>query len=226
MGSLELSGTTDMRNWQRPVFATLSALAVAAWPAAGQQASAVWAFEDAPGGLPAGFQLAAARQASPGVWRLQHESGNGVYAHQGQAGVKGFSLSLAPMDPLRDVDVSVRLKFTGTARAGGVVWRYQDENNFYMAVLDLTGAKIVLSRVVNGNRIVLEYEDDLELDVTAWHTLKVSHAGPEITVRLGGIRVFQERDRYSSGGGGAGLVALGESDVWFDDLRVEPERRR
>jgi len=215
-----------MRIRYHPTLVTLSVAAVATIAAAGQQPESTWTFDADAGRAPAGFDLAALRQPTPGTWRLVRTGDNGVYAHDGQPDVSGYALAVAPVAPLRDIDISVRLKFTGQARAGGVVWRYQDANNFYMAVLDLTHAEIVLSRVVNGNRVVLEHEDDLELDVTAWHTLKVAHAGSEISVRLGGIRVFQERDRYFSGDGPAGLVALGDADVWFDDLRIEPEHRR
>ena len=97
---------------------------------------------------------------------------------------------------------SVRLRLAGGARAGGLVWQYQDEHNFYAAMLDLTRQELSMYRVTGGNRVRLETEDDLELDPEAWHTLKVARDDGRIYVALGGIRVFEERDER--GGHGIG----------------------
>ena len=78
----------------------------------------------------------------------------------------------------------------------------------------------------SGTRI--EFEDDLELDVEAWHTMKVVHDDNEIAVSLGGIKVFEEHGRFVrvTTPGRVGLVATGSSEVWFDDWRVEPRQGR
>jgi hypothetical protein len=125
---------------------------------------------------------------------------------------------------LRDLQVSVRVRLAGGSLVGGLVWRYQDEHNHYQILLDLTRRELAMYRVVAGNRIRVEREDGLELDPAAWHTLKIVHEQSEIRVSLGGIRVFEENDR-TFGAGRAGVVAGGIADVWFDDLRIEAERR-
>ena len=48
---------------------------------------------------------------------------------------------------------SVRLKLTDGEHVGGLVWRYQDAENFYLAALDLRVQQLSLYRVVRGNRI-------------------------------------------------------------------------
>ena len=78
-------------------------------------------------------------------------------------------------------------------------------------------------RVVNGNRIRLEREDDLELDPDAWHSLRVFQESGEIRVYLGGIRVFSERDRLPRARASVGIWAGGDSTVMFDDFRIEDE---
>ena len=69
--------------------------------------------------------------------------------------------------------MSVRFKAIGGGRSAGVVWKYQDPMNHYSAQLDLARQELAMYRVVNGNRIRLEREDDLELDPDAWHSLKM-----------------------------------------------------
>ena len=78
---------------------------------------------------------------------------------------------------------------------GGLVWRVQDAENYYLARLDLDRQDIGLYRVTAGNRTRIEGEDDLELDPTAWHTLRVVQEDENIRVYLGGIRVLRARDR-------------------------------
>jgi hypothetical protein len=117
---------------------------------------------------------------------------------------------------------SVRLKLTDGERVGGLVWRYQDAENFYLAALDLRVQQLSLYRVVRGNRITLDQEDELELDVSAWHTVRVVQDEDDVQVSLGGIGVMRARDRVVADGR-AGVWSGGGATAWFDDLRVEPE---
>jgi hypothetical protein len=187
-------------------------------------------FDDArPGTLPSGFELAAMRQDAPGRWLVRREGMNGVLHHQADESATGFALALAPDTPLRDVQASVRLRLVGGSRVAGLVWRYTDAAHYYGALLDLNNARITLFRVTDGNRTFLESEDGLELDSSAWHTLKIVHAEARIDVSLGGIRVFEERDRRydrATGPGRTGVIASGMADVWFDDLRIGADQNR
>ena len=183
--------------------------------------------DDRPGVAPAGFSFVAMRQPTPGTWLVRKAGTNGYLIHEpgpARDATEGYAIGLAPGDPMRDVIVSVRLRLAGGSLVGGLVWRYQDEHNHYQILLDLGRRELAMYRVVAGNRIRVEREDDLELDSSAWHTLKVVHEQSEVRVSLGGIRVFEEGDR-TFGMGRAGVVSGGSSDVWFDDLRIEPERR-
>jgi hypothetical protein len=87
--------------------------------------------------------------------------------------------------------------------------------------LSLGQQSISLYRVVNGNRVRLELEDDLELDPAAWYTLKLVQRERSVRVYLGGIRVFEDRDRASAARGGVGVWCGGASVAQFDDLRVQ-----
>jgi hypothetical protein len=201
---------------------------VASHTLAGQRAPG-HTFDAVPAGAPPGFELAAMRQDTPGTWMVRREGANGILLHQANPAASGFGLALAPDAPLRNVQASVRLRLTGGTRAGGLVWRYTDAAHYYAAILDLVKAELTLFRVTDGNRIFLESEDDLELDPSAWHALKIVHTESRIDVSLGGIRVFEERDgraERAPAEGKTGVIAAGASEVWFDDLRIEPQRVR
>jgi hypothetical protein len=195
---------------------------------ASTQAGGAMTFDaDKPGAAPPGFTFAPWRQPTAGAWTVRRQGANGYLGHEATAGAPGYAIALAPAAALRDLETSVRLRLTGGGRAGGLVWRYQNEMNHYAAVLDLTRRQVALWRVSAGNRVVLEVEGDLELDVEAWHTLKVVHHDDEIRVSIGGIRVFSEADRRGRilAAGRCGVIAKGDAEVGFDDWRVAEERR-
>jgi hypothetical protein len=180
---------------------------------------------DRPDAPPPGFTLTAMRQPTAGVWSVRREAANGFLVHRADPAAPGFALAVSDAPAFRDGVMSVRLRLAGGARAGGLVWRYHDADNFHAIVLDLTARSLAMYRVVRGNRVEIEDEDNLELDPAGWHVVKVVHDQALVRVSLGGIRVFEERER-TFGAGRVGLLATGASEVWFDDLKIEPERRR
>jgi hypothetical protein len=145
-----------------------------------------------------------------------------VLVHAGDtAGGRGFAIALIEGAQPRELSVSVRLKLLTGDRAAGVVWRYRDPDNYYLAQLRLSDQSLIVYRMVNGNRVRIEDEEDLELDPDAWHTLKVTQGNQSARVYLGGIKVFEVRDRTFRDAGAAGVWCRSDSVVRFDDLRVE-----
>jgi hypothetical protein len=204
----------------RPLLGILAAFLVLA-PAAG--ADAVRTFDEDPlGAPPPAFTFAAGRGAVVGRWTVERDGTNRFVTHAADVnGGSGFSLAILDAQTSKDLAISARLKFVGGKREGGLVWRYQDPGNFYMARLDLSDREMAIYRVVHGNRIRLEGTDDLDLDVSAWHALRVRHEDRRIRAYLGGVKVFDTTDRTFRDAGGVGLWASGESAISFDDFRVD-----
>ena len=189
------------------------------------QATLTRTFEDEPiGRPPKGFLLAVTRDAAPDKWVVRREGGNAVLAHLADAnGRRGFALAVLDGPRYGDLIVATRLKLADGDRAGGLVWQFQDSRNYYMARLDLRKQEVDLFRVVDGNRIRIERDDDLELDPNEWHTLKVIQKDEKVTVYLNGIKVFKEHDHGFRKPGGVGLWAADASGVDFDDFRAEEQ---
>ena len=180
--------------------------------------------DDKIGAPPAGFTMAVGRDATADGWTVKREGTARVLAREGkQSPADSFAVAIFSVTRYQDVQVSVRLKAIGGGRTAGLVWKYQDPMNHYSAQLDLARQELSMYRVVNGNRIRLEREDDLELDRDAWHSLKIFQKNGQIRVYLGGIRVFTERDRLPRIGAHVGLWTGGNSSVMFDDFRIEDE---
>jgi hypothetical protein len=168
-----------------------------------------------------------ARQPSPPRWIVEREATNSFLVHRGTpAEQAGFALALVDNDRRRDVSLSARLKLAAGRRSGGLVWRVQDADNYYLVRLDLDRQDIGLYRVAGGNRTRIDYEDDLELDPSGWHTLRVIQQDEEMRVYLGGIRVLRARDRTFNQAGSLGVWCEGDAIAQYDDLAVAtPENR-
>ena len=181
---------------------------------------------DKAGAVPAEFTLASFRATAPGRWAVRGTAAQAVLVHGAAPGATGYAMALASASSVEDLVASVRIRLAGGSRTGGLVWRYHDAQNFYALVLDVIEGEMAMYRISSGDRVRLEFEDDLELDVDAWHTLKVTHEGPDVSVSLGGIRVFEDSDRsHRAGGPGfVGVLATAASEVWFDDVRVDVRR--
>jgi hypothetical protein len=125
----------------------------------------------------------------------------------------------------RDADVSVRLKpiFGRAGLAGGVVFRYRDQNNYYVARANATENTVSVLKVENGRKIPLFTDVKHPIPANSWSILKVSVRGSRFQVFVDHRRVLEGRDGTFSGAGRVGLWAMGDSTVYFDDFRVYPK---
>jgi len=119
-----------------------------------------------------------------GAWGRRGGSSSGrrqrLLAHHETAAGQGFALAVLEGPPRRSVELSARIRLVGGARAAGLVWHYQDEDNHYLARSTCEAGPRVY-RVVRGTGAARD-EDDLELDPDAWYTLKSA-----TTVRASGV---------------------------------------
>jgi hypothetical protein len=186
-----------------------------------------WNFDDAPAGRPpSGFMFVGGSE-QPSPWVVLRDGTNNVLGLV-RPGTRS-RLALAEETSFSNVTLSVRARFVDGRRSAGLVWRYRDVDNYYLASLDLRQGEVRVYRVAGGNRTRLGDEGELELDLAAWHTLKVEHRGTRMRLWIDGVPVKDARDRNTETAGAIGLWAAEDSVVWFDDLTVAPaeeERQR
>jgi hypothetical protein len=134
---------------------------------------------------------------------------------------------LAILDVLavRDGDISVRLKpLTGHPdEAGGLVFRYRDPNNYYLARANALDHTVRLFKVQNGQSIPLGAGARHDIPANAWSILKVSVRGNRFQVYVNHRRILQGQDETFNKPGKVGLWTDGDSITYFDDFRVYPK---
>ena len=174
---------------------------------------------DAPGGLPAAWQqgvtgkgaprwAVGADASAPSKPNVLQQSGSGTF----------------PWCVLRDSSLEngfVEVKFKAIAgkedQAGGVVWRWKDGNNYYVARANALENNVSLYYTANGRRNTLKYVD-APVARNTWHTLRVEFSGTRIRVALNGKTYIELDDERIKGPGAVGLWTKADSVTAFDDF--------
>lgn len=126
---------------------------------------------------------------------------------------------------VRDADISVRLKpLMGHAdQAGGLVFRYHDANNYYLARANALDNTVAVFKVQNGELRPLCAGVRHPIPANAWSILKVSVRGRKFQVYVNHRRVLETQDETFQNSGKVGLWTKGDAVTYFDDFRVYPK---
>jgi hypothetical protein len=102
-------------------------------------------------------------------------------------------------------------------RAGGVVWRWKDGDNYYVARANALENNVSLYYTERGSRKTLKYVDAPVAPGT-WHKLKVEFAGTHIVVSLDGKKYIELDDGHIAGPGSVGVWTKADSVTSFRDF--------
>ena len=102
-------------------------------------------------------------------------------------------------------------------RAGGVVWRWKDGDNYYVARANALENNVSLYYTERGSRKTLKYVD-APVATGVWHKLRVDFAGTRITVSLDGKRCIEMDDAHITGPGSVGVWTKADSVTAFRDF--------
>jgi alanine dehydrogenase len=137
-----------------------------------------------------------------------------------QSGSGTFPWCVKKDASLADGHVEVKFKALRGRQdqAGGVVWRWKDGDNYYVARANALENNVSLYYTENGRRITLKYVD-APVPAKTWHTLAVEFNGARIRVVLNGKTYIELDDGHIKGAGAVGLWTKADSVTAFDDFR-------
>ena len=125
------------------------------------------------------------------------------------------------------VDGTVETKFKPLSgkedQAGGVVWRWKDGDNYYVARANALENNVSLYYTARGVRKTLKYVD-APVAPGQWHTLRVEFAGTKISVSLDGKRYIDFTDEHIIGAGSVGVWTKADSVTAFSDFTFQAIR--
>ena len=136
---------------------------------------------------------------------------------------------------LQDGELSVAFKTVDGSidQAAGIVWRYQDPNNYYIVRANALENNVVLYKVENGIRSSIapkslpsrSYGVKHSIPTGRWNTLKVTFSGAKVAVFLNRERLFEAEDATFQKSGKIGLWTKADSVTYFDDFTIAGQRR-
>jgi hypothetical protein len=178
------------------------------------------------GKLPAGFTSARTGPGGEGKWVVREEkgapSGTKVLAQTDPEDVRDrYPLCIHDDLTAKDLTVSVAFKAVSgeTDQAAGIVARYGDKDNYYIARANSLENNVRLYKVEKGKRIQFGGKN-IEVPAAKWHTLELKVVGGQFTVSMNGEVMFTAEDGTFSEAGKVGLWTKADSVMLFDDLTI------
>jgi hypothetical protein len=209
----------------------LTAALLGAWAVARAQGGGAktWDFQsDAPNAPPAGFSSGRTGQGRQGRWVVVQDptapSGDHVLAQlDADATDYRFPLAVADAPSLKDLRLEVRCKpVSGKIdEACGLVFRFRDPENYYVARANALEDNVNLYRVVKGRRREIAGWSG-KVAANAWHTLAIEARGDRLQVFWDGKAVIDARDDTFRDAGKVGVWTKADSVTYFDALSATP----
>ena len=102
-------------------------------------------------------------------------------------------------------------------QAGGLVWRWKDGDNYYVARANALENNVSLYYTTDGRRNTIKYVN-APVPANAWHVLRVDFSGTAIKVSLDGKAYIDVKDTHIAGAGSVGMWTKADSVTAFDDF--------
>ncbi len=183
---------------------------------------------DEVGKLPRFFTPAVSNDLKEGKWAIEEvegaPSGKKVLA-QRDANDEEHRYALCVYDSEKISDVDVEVRFNPIAgevdQTGGVVARYIDRNNYYVAAANALEDNVRFYSVVQGKRTQIGGQP-VVVDPKKWHKLRLVVSGRHFQVYFNDVMLFEVDDDAHRDPGQVGLWTKADSVTLFDDLVINP----
>jgi len=175
--------------------------------------------QDKTGALPAGWKAGVTGRGSP-KWSVEKDdSASSPPNVLKQSGSGTFPWCVKSDTSIENGSVEVKFKpISGREdAAGGIVWRWKDGDNYYVARANALEDNVSLYHTTNGRRNTIKYVA-APVARNQWHTLRVEFNGKFIRVALDGKVYIEQEDGHISGAGAVGLWTKADSVTLFDDF--------
>jgi hypothetical protein len=171
------------------------------------------------GAAPTGWSFGVTGRGSP-KWQVEPDatapSAPNVLK---QSGAGTFPWCVRQGAAIADGFVEVRFKSIAGRedQAGGVVWRWKEGDNYYVARANALENNVSLYYTEHAKRNTLKYVD-APVARNVWHSLRVEFLGKHIKVVLDGKTYIELDDTHIAGVGSVGVWTKADSVTAFDDF--------
>jgi hypothetical protein len=179
------------------------------------------------GKVPAGWKAEQTGRGEGSVWKVVEDetapSKGGYVLAQTAKGPGGlFNLCVAQDTRYKDVELTVCFKAIAgdSDQGGGFVWRYQDNNNYYVCRMNPLEDNYRVYKVVAGKRTQLGGKEGVTVKPGEWHRLRVEVEGNKMEGYLDGSRLWEITDDTYKDAGKVGLWSKADAQSHFDGFKA------
>ena len=102
-------------------------------------------------------------------------------------------------------------------QAGGLVWRWKDGDNYYVARANALENNVTIYHTINGRRTEKK-RSNMKVASNQWHSLRVEFEGNHFTVIYDGTKALDWVDDTFKDAGKVGVWTKADSVTLFDDF--------
>jgi hypothetical protein len=172
--------------------------------------------------LPNGFTQTATGKLQHLNWKVVNDNGNKVVAQLAKNEGDYYNLLVLDKPAYRDFTLTVKIKAVAGEedQGGGLVWRYIDNNNYYIARCNPLENNFRFYRVVNGNRKQLK-SVDCAIKTGVWFTMIIELKGNKTSCSLNSVKMIDATDDTFKSPGHIGLWTKADAVTYFDDFTIQ-----
>jgi hypothetical protein len=211
-------------RWSKCVVAALATLTLAA---AGEPVRTLRFDRRDAGQVPAGWKVEKTGRGEGSVWKVVADDtapGRTGYAlaQTAESPNAVFNLCVREDTSYRDLEVGVAFKAVRgkNDQGGGIVWRYRDHDNYYIARMNPLENNYRVYKVVAGRRMQLGTKEGLTVKPGEWHRLTITMQGDHIRCALDSTELLDVRDSTFPTAGKVGLWSKSDAQTHFDGMYI------
>ncbi len=177
-------------------------------------------FDDAKAGAPPPGWKSAVTGSGSAKWSVEQDSSAPSKPNVlKQSGVGTFPICIYESAKFKDGSVEIKFKpIEGKEdQAGGVIWRVQDSNNYYIARANALEDNVTIYHTIGGKRVAFK-SINTKVKSGVWHTLRVDFEGNKFAVTFDGNKVIEATDQSFPNAGKVGVWTKADSVTLFDDF--------
>lgn len=181
------------------------------------------------GKLPGGWKAEHTGKGEGSIWKVVADASapsKSGYALAQMAEAPGPYFNICIVEDSRFQNGTIEVAFKAVKgkedQGGGIVWRFQDGDNYYVCRMNPLEDNFRLYKVVAGKRQQLATsKNDVKVPVGEWHRIKIVADGEHIECYLDGKKHLDVKDATFKEPGKVGLWTKADAQSHFDNLMIQ-----
>jgi len=160
--------------------------------------------------------------AATSTWLIAADGANKAMKQTGKSKGERFNICIQNKLKYQNLQAEVRIKPIEGAedQGGGLVWRYHDAKNYYIARANPLENNLKIYKVVKGIRKEIKAVK-VKMNAGEWYTLKVAMIGYTLDCYLNGQKLLSATDTTFPNAGLVGFWSRSDAISLFDDLKIK-----